>query len=95
MEGFDTLYKEWLIEISQKGYNETHQYAIKYDLNLLVSIMEAKEKITEELRVAHLLFTVLALVCSIAEVSGHNHPHLGRSYVILIFISNWLVHIKF
>ena len=68
---------------------------IKYDLNLLVSIMEAKEKITEELRVAHLLFTILALVCSIAEVSGHNHPHLGRSYVILIFISNWLVHIKF
>ena len=49
MEGFDTLYKEWLIEISQKGYNETHQYAIKYDRNLLVSIMEAKEKIPEQL----------------------------------------------
>ena len=68
---------------------------IKYDLNLLVSIMEAKEKITEELRIVHLLFTVLALVCSIAEVSGHNHPHLGRSDAILLLISNWFVHIKF
>ena len=42
MEGFNTLCKEWTIGISQKAYNETHQYAIKYDLNLLVSIMEAK-----------------------------------------------------
>ena len=57
--------------------------------------MEAKEKIPEELCITNSCFTVLELVHSIAEVSGHDHTHLDRNDAILLFISNWIVHIKF
>ena len=57
--------------------------------------MEAKEKIPEELCITNSCFTVLELVHSIAEVSGHDHTHLDRNDALLLFISNWIVHIKF
>ena len=58
-------------------------------------MMETKEKIPEELYITNSCCTVLAFVHSIAEVSGHDHLTLDINDVISLFISNWLVHIKF
>ena len=76
MVGFDTLRKEWLIEIAQKADDFTHQDATKYNLNLLALTFEAKEKITEELCINNSFFTGLVFVGIVSEVSNHNHPHL-------------------
>ena len=55
--------------------------------------MEAREKIPEVLCIANSCFTVLKFVHSTAEVSVHDHTHLDRNDVILLFISNWLAEL--
>ena len=90
MDGFNTLQKKWVVNITNQSDTITHEYASKHDSHLLELLEEAKRIIPPELRISGSCFTGIALVGScnadLGKVeSRHNHPHKESNYVISLF----------